>query len=580
MNLFKTHRFIGKYLFVLLIIVAILPRFMFLNNVPTAINQDELHYALDAKSFFFTGKDVLGQVAPIDILLFNSPQSEPMQAELQYFLGIPFLGIMGFSLVNLILPNALLGIGAVLLIYLIALRIFDRNTAICAGLIAAINPWFIFVSRTIYEAGPATLFFLCVFYILLVVKSWKILLTIPVALLAFYSYIGTKLIFLPFMLASILYAYLFINRKKYLKQYVLLFIFSCLLMFFFISTLTQQGGTARGDELLLPDSPAIIERVNDFRKLTLQNPLLELFENKYTVYGAVLVKNIFNIFSPTYLFANADYFFMMGGHGLFYYVDALFLIVGAIIVFLYRKIIFLLFASFIFIGILPQILHSSSVDGNFTPHIALIIPFLIILMGVGINGLLITQKFKKYSYIFVIGIGIIYLVLFINFCYFYFLKFPLQEGTFETQTRILSKYISLYKNNSQITVFSASPKFAYRQFIFYSNIYNKETADTINRSLREEEFAINNISFLPCDFTGLKDTTTLIISDISCAKKFSGSPISIVQLRDSGRRYDIYNDRICIQHNLLGYISNLRLSDLDLEKLSEKRFCEKFMIYF
>ena len=45
-------------------------------------------------------------------------------------------------------------------------------------------------------------------------------------------------------------------------------------------------------------------------------------------------------------------------------------------------------------------------------------------------------------------------------------------------------------------------------------------------------------------------------------------------------KYDIYNDKICSQYNLLGYISDLKLSDLDMENLSEKRFCEKFIVYF
>ena len=164
MNLLKSNLFLRKNIFfLLLILIAILPRFIFLSNVPNAINQDELHYALDAKSFFLTGKDVLGQTSLVDVLLFNSPKSEPLQAELQYFFEIPVLGLMGFSMTNLVLPNVLLGILTVVLIYLITLKLFDKNTALLAGLIAAINPWLIFLSRTTYEAGPATLFFLCVF---------------------------------------------------------------------------------------------------------------------------------------------------------------------------------------------------------------------------------------------------------------------------------------------------------------------------------------------------------------------------------------------------------------------------------
>lgn len=568
-----------NFIFFILIALAIIPRFIFLNNVPNAINQDELHYTLDAKSFFLTGKDVLGQVTPLDVLLFHSPRSEPMQAELQYFLEIPFFGLFNFSLSNLVFPNAVIGVLTVLLVYLITLKLFNRSTALFVGLVAALNPWLIFLSRTTYEAGPATLFFLCTFYILLITKNWKILLTIPFALLAFYSYIGTKLIFLPFMFLSILYVYLYVNNRKYLKQYSLVFIFSIILTLFFFFQFKHYE-TSRTSEIVLPNNPKIVEQVIGFRKMAIQNPLLNVFDNKFSIYSSVLTKNIVNVFSPSYLFVNADYFFMLGGHGLFYQIDAIFLIVGLVSLFLINKKLFIIFGTVIFIGALPQVLYDPNGNSNFTPHIALIIPFFIILIGVGINNVSGRFKNKKYSYFFILFLVFIYLLSFINFSYFYFLKFPLQQGTFEIQNRIVSKYISLYENNIPITVFSENPKLAYREFLFYTNVYKKDTVGKINKSLKENRFVFNNISFFSCNNISLKDTTTLIISDIYCAKTFNSKSISIAQLKDSGRRYDIFNDKICSQYNLSNYINNLKLSDLNIESLSEKKFCETFIVSY
>lgn len=565
-----------NFIILLLVILAVLPRFIYLNNVPNAINQDELHYVLDAKSFFLTGKDVFGKTSPIDVLLFNFPKSESLQAELPYFLEIPVLAIMGYSLFNLVLPNVLLGILTVALIYLIALRLFGKNTAILAGLIASINPWLIFLSRTTYEAGPATLFFLCIFYLLLMTKGWKILLAIPVALLAFYSYIGTKLIFIPFIFLSISYAYLFINKRKYLKQYSLFFLFSIILSLFFLFQF-KHSGISRPD-ILTPDNPEITKYVGWLRSMTIQNPFMGIFENKLVAYSLTLTKNLFNAFSPNYLFVNADYFFMMGGHGLFYIIDIIFLITGIGWTFLKNKKLFIILLSFIFVGAVPEIIHIPSESGNFSPHIALTIPFLIILIGVGLNGLLRTFKQKKYLNLFAIIVGFLYLAAFANFCYFYFLKFPLQEATFESQNRILSKYISLYNNNSQISVLSSNPKLVYKQFIFYTNAYNKNTADIINKALKEEKFVFNNISFLPCDNTGPKNMSAIVISDIACVKVFDTKKLYIVQLKDSGKRYNVYRDRVCGKHNLPQYISNLKLSDLNFENLTEKRFCEKFIV--
>jgi 4-amino-4-deoxy-L-arabinose transferase-like glycosyltransferase len=581
MNLSKIFSSLKKNaFFLIIIIVAILPRFIFLNNVPNAINDDEIHYVLDAKSFILTGRDVLGQVTPFDVLLFHSPKIDPMQAELQYFLEIPVFGLMPFSLFNLILPNAIIGVLIVVLIYLITLKLFDRNTAIVAGLIAAFNPWFIFVSRTTYEAGPATLFFLCTFYVLLITKGWKILWTIPFSLLAFYSYIGTKLIFLPFMFLSILYAFLSINKKKYLKQYALLFGFSCLLALFFALQLKSYGGSARGTEILLPNNPSIVTLVNDFRNVSIPNPFMSLFENKYTTYMSILIKSTLNIFSPTYLFTNADYFFLVSGHGLFYYIDALLLIVGAVWLFMYQRKLFYFFISLILISIFPQIFHKSSIEGNFTPHIALLIPIFVISIGVGINAVLKKIKNKKHLPLFLISLGLVYLILFFNFCYFYFYKFPLQSGTFAIQDRILSKYISLGANKSTVTIFSPDPRLLFKEYIFYQNAYSGKTVGEINKSLKEKRYVFNNISFYTCNYTGLKDTSKLIISDIACAKDFGGNTVNVAQLKDSGKRYVIHHDRVCGQYNLPGYISNLKLSDFNIEKLTDKKFCETFIVSY
>jgi 4-amino-4-deoxy-L-arabinose transferase-like glycosyltransferase len=564
--------------FLLLAVIAIVPRFIFLNQVPVAINQDEIHYALDAKSFFLTGEDTFRQVTPLDILLFNSPKSESLQAELQYFLEIPVLGLMGFSMANLVLPNALLSILTVAVIYLITRRLFNKNAAILAGLIAAINPWLIFLSRTTYEAGLATLFFLCVFYVLLVAKSWKILLAIPFALLAFYSYIGTKLIFLPFIFLTILYVYWWVNKRQYLKQYLLVFLFSCALMLFFVFQLRLYG-VSRTDEILLPNNPAIISQVDGFRKVAIQTPLLDIFDNKFSVYSMVLTKNAFNAFSPSYLFMNADFFFMSGGQGLFYSIDVIFLVIGVFWIFLHNRKMFFVFLSLIFIGVLPQVFHDPLGAGNFTPHIALVVPIFIIMIGVGIDSLLGIFKRKKYLHALItIAVGLLYAVVFINFMYFYLFKFPLQDGTFEIGNRVLAKYIALYDNKTPIKVYSTNGKLAYKEFLFYTNAYNKNNVNQINESLKENKLTFNNVSFLSCDGNLKDSSTSIVIDDAFCSKTLNKKTIKIAEPKDSGARYFIYNDKICSQYNLPGYINNLKLADLDIENLSTQKFCQTYLI--
>jgi len=568
------------FLFVLLFVLTILPRFVFLNNVPVAINNDELHYVLNAKSFFVTGKDITGKISPLDVLLFKYPSDEMIQSELPYFLEMSIFGPINFSLAGLALPNAILGILTIALIYLITKKLFDEKTAFVAGFIAALNPWLIFVSRTSYEAGAAIPFFLGILYLLLVTKGWRILLTIPIAFLAFYSYIGTKLIFVPFMFLSILYAYLYVNKRKYLKQYAMLFVLSLLLTLFFVFQIKQIPG-ARTSEILTPNNPRIIKQVNDMRATTIQNPLMTFSENKYYVYLTILAKNTFNALSPYYLFAGGDYFYLIGLHGIFYYVDVVFLVIGLMTLVIKRRKELIFLGFLIGLSLLPQIFHDPNGTGSFTPHITLLIPFLILPIAFGISKSLELVKNKNFRRIFMVCLVFTYLFLFVSFLNSYFFRFPLQEGTFAMPNRILSKYLSFKDNaNRKIVVYSTNPMLDFKKFLFYSNGYYKKNVGLINESLARGNYVYKNITFLSCNNSSEITQNALFIDDMICGRTPLSGAINITQIKDSGVVYRIYNDKICSKYSLPRFISGLKLSDLAIESLSQEDFCKKFIVSY
>ena len=564
-----------KLILLFIILLAIIPRLLFLSNVPNAITQDELHYALDVKSFQFSGKDVLQQVTPLDVVLFNFPKSEPLQAELPYFLQMPIFFTGGFSMVNLVIPNVVIGILTVLMLYLVTGEFFNKRTALIAAILASINPWMIFISRTGYEAGIAPFFFLLTLFVLLKAKDNKILLAIPVSLLAFYSYIGTKIIFIPIMVLFMLYVYFFVNKRKFRTQYIAVFIFTVLItLLFFIQF--KHFSLSRNDEFLLPSNPEIVRQVVSFRQATIQNPFLSVFDNKYLMYATVLTKNAFNALSFNYLFTGADYFFMLGVHGLFYYIDGIFLVIGTVFIYLKNRKVLGLLAAAIFLGILPQVFHNPDGNGNFAPHLSLAVPFLIILVAVGLDAFL--SKFKKDKlYLATAAILVVYTLAFINFMYIYFYKFPIQEGTFEVQNRILAKYLSLQETNNPITVYSTNAKLAFREYVFYQNLYTSKTSSLINSDLENDKFVYKNIMFRSCN-PNIKETSALTIVDLSCTLLPNLPSVKIVQLKDSGNRYFIYNDKVCKKYGLKNYVSDLKLSDFSIENLSSQKFCQAFII--
>ncbi len=567
---------IKKYtLIIAFLLLAVIFRFIWLNNVPVAIGGDELNYVITAKAIFLNGTDILGNWNPLSIFAFNYPYAEG-QAELNYFLLYPFT-LTSFSLFNIKFIFSLLSVFSVFLIYLITKKLFDEKVAMVAGFVSALNPWFIFIGRTGYEVVPALFFALLSFYILLITKNWKILISIPFLFCLFYSYIGVKLIILPFVLAILLYLYFYQNNKKFLKQYLIVF-FACLaLVLFFIVSLKLNSSGSRMGELFLINNNEVVKQVDEARKLTIQSPITNLIENKLTVYAKVLTTKFLNIFSFDYLFLRADQFVGVERHGLFYYLDFLFLLLGIIFLASKNKKLLTFLLILIFIGTLPHVFHKARTD-NFTPHIFLIFPFLIMLISLGIKESFSLFKQRYLNIILIVAIVLLYAFLVVNFFNIYFFNYPLR-GNFDFQVRILSKYANSIDKENKVTIYTNESFDYFKKYLFYTNSYNSKTFKNIKEAVVNRNYVINNVKFTDCqkdiDFSNEKE---IIIIDSSCPKiSVAQKHLTIPLLIDGGESLKIFNDNLCSNFRLKTYPNGLKISDFNIENLAEKDFCEAFI---
>lgn len=561
---------------ILIFLVGFLFRFIWLDKIPTAIGGDEIVYTLNAKASFITGHDIFGTWSPINGLLFQYPKGEA-QAELPYILNSFIVGPLDFSLLSSRLPNLIMGILLVLFIYLVTKELLGKREALFAALVASINPWLIYIGRTAYEATPAMLFYFISFFILLKAKGWRILLAFPFLALAFYSYIATKLIFLPFVFIVIVYVFVFVNKRKYLKQYLTLFALCLLFVVFFVVSLKLNPQTARLDELLNPFDPAISKEVDSIRKTSIQNPLTEMFVNKYTLFTNIVATKTLKSFSFDYLFVYGDEFFSIWRHGLFYYLDSLFVVLGALFMFTKKRSVFFLFSLLLLIGIVPQVLHTSDV-GNFSIHMTMAFPFLIILAGFGIWESINYFKNKNYKVVITLLILLIYSISSLNFANIYFFWHPIQ-GYFDFPLRVVSSYAKRASEDQKIIVYSSSSFDLFKKYIFYTDSYNKDTARLISKNLNSEKYSFGNVTFESCnkslDFENKGNT---LIVDAKCEDIATNQPhLSASRLKDGGESFKIFNDRICKGLGLQRYPSNLKISDFNIEKLPTTNFCKIFI---
>lgn len=560
---------------ILILFLAVFARFIFLDKVPNAIGGDEMVYVLNAKASFVSGYDIFGKWSPWQGLLFQYPQGET-QAELPYILDYFLLGPLPLNLFDAHLPNALLGILLIVFVFLSVKELLGRQVALFAAFLTSINPWFVYIGRTAYEAVPAALFYFISLYILLKAKGWKILIAFPFLVLAFYSYIATKLIMVPFALAICVYVYFYINKKKYLRQYLILLSLCVLFVLFYVVSLKLNPSTSRLGELLTPFNSDIASQVDAIRKTSIQTPFTGIFTNKYTVFANIIFTKVFNIFSSAFLFATGDEFFSIWRHGLFYYIDALFIVLGSLFMFSKKRAVFVFIASLLLIGIIPHVIHAGTTN-NFSIHQTMMYPFLIILAGFGIYESIAWFKNKNVKRLAAGVIVVLYLFSFANFMNIYLYWFPLQ-GYFDFPVRIVSSYAKRASNGQKVTIYSTASFDYFKKYLFYINGYNKQTEGVIAKNLNNKVYTLGNVTFVSCNIPdNLDNKNNLDIFDVKCGENLNLKHLSISRLSDGGETFQIYNDKICQGVALNRYPQNITLNDFNIESLTNGKFCNTFV---
>ena len=568
----NTIRRIGRHHIVLICIIflASFLRFIYLDRIPNAISGDELLYAITAKSIYLTGHDISGTWNPLSAFAFQYPPGEH-QAELPYFIHLIFTGPFPFSLLLFKLPFALLSIGIVIIVYKIAEVLFGIKTAECTGFITAINPWLIVMGRTGYEATPATFFYLLSLYMFLTLQSWKVLWTLIPLFLAFYSYIGTKLIFIPYILIALFLAYE-TNHHKFQKIYALLFSVCVLFTLGFIVLLHSSSGGSRMSEIVFPSSPLVSQQVDALRQNAIQSPLLTIFVNKYTMYVQRIMEKLFRILSPSYLFVEGDQFFLPVKQSFFYFVDIIFIGLGSLYLFSKNKLKFTILILFILVGTFPHVFHNNI--GDFSIHLTLMFPFVILLIGLGISNV-IHNVSRTYKSITVLSIMFVYIASLGGFSTNYFYQYPLR-GAGDFPMRVLSHYLSL--TNSHTTIYSTTSRDVFKKFIFFTNSMTRQSMPNITRVYSQKtQNEFQNIRFVSCDKTVKSiPENNPVIYDVNCGMNIEVPHIQISRLIDAGAIYNIYHDTLCSKYKLNPYPMGVKISDFNMEKISTERFCKTY----
>jgi hypothetical protein len=104
----------------------------------------------------------------------------------------------------------------------------------------------------------------------------------------------------------------------------------------------------------------------------------------------------------------------------------------------------------------------------------------------------------------------------------------------------------------------------------------------VRKLLNNNTLQLNNVSFVKC-LPGIKvppNQTLIVSAEAICeyvgTAKF-GNKLSISRLSDGSNLFFILNDNLCNNHNLRRPPSVIAFSDLGVEQLPEKQFCETYI---
>ena len=561
-----------------ILLLSLVLRTIYLDRIPIAISNDELDFILKSKSVFLSIVGFLHGTGSLQLI------PEHPHAEIPYLLLAPITGPLPFSLFNARIFYALMSTFFIFLLFLIAKKLLNRNAALWISLVAVINPWSIFFGRTVFESQLAVFFYFLGFYLLLILKKWKLLWALLPFLIAFFSYDGSKLIFLPFIGLLSYFSYLVIHKKNYKNIFVTIFSTCVIIFFTYILILKFLPDSARVHEVATPFNNVYTTTVNEERKIAIQTPIVKLFANKPIVFLVDATRKYLGAFSTDVLFIRGDNLgiFSLWRIGLFYYTDALLLIIGLFMLYKNHKKLALFLTSLILIAPIPSAL--STVDTSYANRSIMLFPLFFILIGYGLSELFIMMQSKRAKITYLSLIGILYLFQLGNFLTIYLFENPIYNSEqFVFQYRILSSYLDrAAQSKRNIMVFTNEPKAVFEQYLFYTNTYNEKTDSMIKHSSTGSTFHYGTLTIKACEKTKpSNENTTYIVNYVSCGKQVASeaASLTIPQISDGAITNKIYHDSLCSAYEVPLYPSSFTLNDFLVENLSNQKFCQTFITH-
>ncbi len=334
----------------LILVLAVFLRLYKLDVVPPALNWDEIDAGYNAYTIANWGRDEWGDSFP---LVFTSFKDDKHPVHI--YLTTPFIKVFGLSDFITRFPSALMGTVSILIIYFLSLYLFrNQLTATLSALFLAVSPYHLQFSRGLWESNFALSFFLLglmLFYRALKYNGKLLSLSYLSFGISLFSYHSSKIVVIPIVvLLTVLYF-------KELKRRSFNFYSAIVVILTFITILIispRLTGLARVKQTQFNQSE--IEKTQIFKKTG----------SSFLGLGEATLNGLLAHFTPEYLFLKGDQSSRnsVKVFGEFYKIDALFLIIGLIILLNLRSRVTLVMFLWLLISPLPASVVQGAPNAN------------------------------------------------------------------------------------------------------------------------------------------------------------------------------------------------------------------------
>ena len=435
-------------LLILIFLLAFFLRTYRLSTFPYGFHADEVRVGWNAYSILKTGLDDRGNRLALYYNTFGDFRPTGI-----FYLTIPSIAIFGTNEFAVRFPSALFGALTVFPLYLFVkelrkkgkLSINHQPFAIIAGLLLAISPWHISVSRATSEVVIAL--FLALFGLYLLLKGLnekrvKNFLLSFVLLGASYLFYHSARLFVPLSVFSILIFYLKeIKKQKLTKIVFLIFAGLSLLTLLFASNKQARGRFSQVSIFNDLDIQYELTRM-PFEEGPNKVFIARLFHNKPSVYARRFINEYTKYFSSNFFLESTTpkpARYQTVGIGLLTYVEVFLFILGLIVIAKGQAsslpLWFLLLAS------IPAALTTE--DSPNLHRALFMLPFISIISAYGFSYLQgITKKERIIT-------NFAFLLLTLNLIFFLHMYFVHNKVHLPLYRNVGAKELALYLNEVQ-----------------------------------------------------------------------------------------------------------------------------------